>query len=89
MALTQQILNDVVNYLEKQGLTHDRHSELKHKFPQLHFTLCSIDDIHVGKPAYSSDGFSLFLVDSNSHCTTLTSCLESASGLVIAEEYGF
>lgn len=60
---------------------------LREQWPDIHFTYCSEDDIHSGKPIRETDKFSLYLVDSTEHCLCLTNDMNTATGLVIAEHY--
>ena len=73
--------------LSKEGLDEASVSKLREKWPDIHFTYCSEDDIHSGKPVDETDEFSLYLVDSSEHCLCLTNDMETATGLVIAERY--
>jgi hypothetical protein len=71
----------------EKGVDDDVVSQLRGKWPDIHFTYCSEDDIHSGKPVEESEQFSLYLVDSSEHCLCLTDDLNTASGIVIAEHY--
>lgn len=61
-------------------------ADLRQRFPELHFTACSDDDV---SPRYSPvaelPGHRLYLVaGSSGHCLTLTNDPGSASGLLLA-----
>lgn len=58
--------------------------DLRQRWPNIHFTCCSEDDIHSGKAVTETDRYSLYLVDSSDHCLALTSDPERATGLVVA-----
>lgn len=60
-------------------------SQLREKWPDIHFTYCTEDDIHSGKPVQETDGFCLYLVDSREHCLCLTNDYDNATGVVVAE----
>ncbi len=62
-------------------------NDLRSKWPDIHFTYCSEDDIHAGRPVEQAEGFSLYLVNSSEHCLALTNDFDIASGLVVAEHY--
>jgi hypothetical protein len=59
---------------------------LRQRFPKLHFTECSEDDVSpLYRPALSIDGYELFLISGASgHCLALTNQAESATGILIA-----
>lgn len=61
---------------------------LRKAFPGLHFTECSADDVSPRyKVALSVTGYDLYLVSGASgHCLEFTSDLDSATGIVIAEQ---
>lgn len=54
-------------------------------FPDIHFTFCLDDDVISDQPASVGSGYKLYLVDSSSHCLSLTTDSTVASGLVVAE----
>lgn len=78
-------LDEVVNMIEHRGLSEEVLGELRDRFPNTHFTWCMEDDIHTGKPVITRDAFAVYLVDSREHCSLLTTDLDTASGLVLAE----
>ena len=61
-------------------------SLLRERFPQLHFTECSDDDVSPRYlPALSLDSHHLYLVaGASGHCLELTSDYETASGILLA-----
>lgn len=73
--------------LLEQGVDEGVVGALRASWPDIHFTYCSEDDIHSGKPVEEAEAFSLYLVDSSEHCLCLTSDYASATGLVIAEAW--
>ena len=54
--------------------------------PDIHFTVCSADDINARvQPALETDGHELYLVSGASgHCLEITSDFEGATGIVVA-----
>lgn len=58
---------------------------LRERFPGVRLTACFDDDIHSGKPVYTSPAYAVYLVGSGEHCLSLTNDYEIATGVVIAE----
>ena len=58
---------------------------LRGEFPDIHFTYCMDDDVYAGLPVVEQERFNLYLVDSRSHCLSLTQDREIATGIVVAE----
>ena len=82
-----ETITRVKELLNEQGIDEGSVGALRGQFPDVHFTYCSDDDIHSGKPVEETDQFSIYLVDSREHCLSLTMNPEIATGLVIAERY--
>ncbi|MBS1141307.1 MAG: hypothetical protein H6R13_2760 [Proteobacteria bacterium] len=63
-----------------------RAASLRQRFPDLHFTECSEDDVSpLYHPAFSVEGYDLFLISGASgHCLALTNDAEKATGILIA-----
>lgn len=63
-----------------------RAASLRQRFPSLHFTECSEDDISPRyQAAFSVDLYDLYLISGSSgHCLALTNDLDAATGIVIA-----
>ena len=78
-------LDAVVALIEQKGLSEMLLGELRTQYPGKHFTYCMDDDITTGKPVVERDNFAVYLVDSSDHCSCLTTDLDSASGMVLAE----
>jgi hypothetical protein len=70
--------------VRRAGLNEQTLAALREAFADLHFTYCSDDDITVGEPARTADGFNLYLVDGREHCLVLTSDPSAATGVVLA-----
>ena len=78
-------LDTIHALLNEHGLDENAVSELRNKWPDIHFTYCSDDDV-CGPPAVrEAEGFSMYLIDSRDHCLSFTSSTEIATGLVLAE----
>ncbi len=82
--LEQATAEAITKTLERDGCSSDSVQQLKQRFPMVHFTLCSDDDILNARPVVERPGFNLYLVNSQEHCLTLTNDFASASGVVIA-----
>jgi hypothetical protein len=83
--ITQEQLNSVSELVKSQSISGQIVESLRSHFPDLHFTYCMDDDVVGAKPVFEDPNFNLYLVNSSSHCLSLTSDLDAASGLVIAE----
>jgi hypothetical protein len=61
-------------------------SSLRRRFPALHFSESSDDDVSPRhRPAFGVDGYNLYLVTGHTgHCLELTSDHDAATGLLIA-----
>jgi hypothetical protein len=59
--------------------------QLRAAFPGVMFSVCSDNDIPSRiRPLTSGAGFALYGIDTASHCATLVSNAESATGLAVA-----
>lgn len=76
-AIAQQVLTE--------GLSETILPTLRENFPDIHFTYCMDDDVHVGKPVVEQEGFNIYLVDGREHCLCLTNDYDIATGVVLAE----
>jgi hypothetical protein len=57
---------------------------LRARYPALHFTFCSDDEICGPAAAHEESAFKLYLVDGSGHCLALTNDPAAATGLVVA-----
>lgn len=78
-------VEQISEVLKTLGVDDGSVSQLRQQWPDIHFTYCTEDDIHTGKPVQESDSFSLYLVDSSEHCLCLTNDYDTATGMVVAE----
>lgn len=83
--IEEKVIDEINALLMDHGLDESAVSQLRNKWPNIHFTYCSDDDV-CGPPAIrESNGFSMYLIDSRDHCLSFTSSTEVATGLVLAE----
>lgn len=83
--IEQQLLDSVIHATEERGLDEALIGYLRSQHPGVHFTCCSDDDIAANARAVvEREAFSVYLVNSNSHCSVLTNDLNAASGIVLA-----
>lgn len=63
-------------------------ASLRRRFPDLHFTECSEDDISPRyHAAFTVEGFDLYLITgATGHCLELTNDSESATGILVASK---
>lgn len=68
------------------ALLDGRVASLRQRFPDLHFSECSEDDVSPRyKPAFTVEGYDLFLITgATGHCLELTNDAEIATGILIA-----
>jgi len=68
------------------ALLDGRAASLRQRFPELHFTECSEDDISPRyQAAFTVEGYDLFLISgATGHCLALTNDAEIATGILIA-----
>jgi len=85
--IATETVTEIKSLLQQQGVDEGSVGELRSKWPDIHFTYCSEDDVHSGKPVDECEQFSIYLVDGREHCLCLTNDHEVATGLVIAERY--
>lgn len=75
-------LNDVAAAVRENASA----AALRARFPDLHFTECSKDDVSPRfKPASTLPGYALYLISGASgHCLEFTQQAEAATGILIA-----
>ncbi len=86
--ITTEQLKQIGELIKTQPVSEQTVDRLRGSFPDIHFTYCMDDDVVGANPVFEDSAFNLYLVDSSSHCLSLTQDMESASGLVIAEIEG-
>lgn len=83
--ITQELLEAVAQRIEAGEINEQNLDSLRADYPGTHFTWCMEDDIGVEQPVLERQGFSLYLVNGQGHCLTLTTDMNAAGGIVIAE----
>lgn len=83
--IKQELLDAVVARIESGEINEQNVAALRSEFPGTHFTWCMDDDIGMEKPVVERPAFNLYLVDGQVHCLKLTTDMNAASGIVIAE----
>ena len=85
--ITQQTLESIADTVAAMGEVNEvALASLKQRWPELRFTLCNDDDMPARMPpALQRDTFNLYLVGSGEHCISLTTDIEQAIGVVLAE----
>ncbi len=85
--LNREQIDEVVAFVEANGLSDSTVSLLRARFAGCHFTYCMDDDVHFSKAYAQRPQFNVYLVDSRQHCSELTTESECASGIVLAEVF--
>lgn len=80
-----EIVAQVAQFVNQHALSETTLVELRQTYPSIHFTYCSDDDIHSGRPVAEHSTFNVYLVDTSGHCFTLTRDFDAATGIVLAE----
>jgi len=83
--IEEKVIDEVNNLLAGRGLNETVVAELRSRWPTIHFTYCSDDDVCGPEAIRESEGFSIYLIDGREHCLSFTSSTEVATGLVLAE----
>ncbi len=84
--ISDSIVEAIAAAVAKSGFNKVGRSEVQQQFADIKLTYCLLDEMGPKEPFREYQGFSLFLVGSSAHCLRLTSSLEDATGIVIAEE---
>lgn len=83
MGMEQATLDAVIAAID-DPLADDLVSRLRGNFPGVTFTVCNDDDVLNAEPVKECDGFNIYLINTSSHCLSLTRELDSAAGVLIA-----
>ena len=78
-------IDQICSLVSEHGLDETAVTNLRGKWPKIHFTYCSDDDVSGPSPVREFDGFNVYLVDGREHCLKFTSDAQVATGLVLAE----
>lgn len=83
--LNEQAVEEIIAVVGQQGLSEATIGALRNQFGDAHFTYCMDDDVGEVTPYRECEGFNIYLVNSEDHCSVLTRQIEGASGMVLAE----
>ncbi len=83
--ITPERIEQVMQVVARAGLNEQTLAALREVFAEHHFTSCRDDDISGARPVRTAAGFNLYLVDGQAGCPRLTTDLDLATGLVLAE----
>lgn len=78
-------IQQVAEVVRRAGLSEQTLSALREGFSDIHFTYCMDDDLGVAEPFRQGEGLNIYLIDGREHCLKLTSDLDLATGLVLAQ----
>ena len=78
-------LQQVAAVVRRAGLNEQTLAVLRETFSDIHFTSCLDDDVGNIEPAHRDTGFNVYLVDGREHCLKLTTDLQAATGLLLAQ----
>ncbi|MGA7178019.1 MAG: DUF6129 family protein [Thiobacillaceae bacterium] len=85
--ITAETLLVVYNQAAVHGPSEAILQSLRKAWPDVHFTLCSDDDVPARlSPAVEGETFNIYLVSNAEHCVAFTNHLEAATGLVLATQ---
>ena len=84
--ISEELLAQIAAAVSKNGFDKAGRSAVQQQFADIKLTYCFLDEMGPKEPFCEYEGFALFLVGSSDHCLSLTSSLDDASGVVIAEE---
>ncbi len=83
---SEETLEAIAAAVATTGFDRDSRVAVQQQFVGTPLTYCLLDEMGPKEPFREFAGFSLFLVGSSSHCLSLTSTLDDATGVVIAQE---
>lgn len=83
--IEQTVVEQIAGMIDQTGPNTETLAVLRKAFSGLHFTYCLDDDVSSARPVLMRTGYNLYLVDGSDHCLNLTSSLERATGVVMAE----
>ena len=84
--ISESLLAQIAAAVASHGFEKAGRSAVQQQFADIKLTYCLLDEMGPNQPFHEYEGFALFLVGSSDHCLSLTSSLEDATGVVIAEE---
>ena len=84
--ISEDLLAQIAAAVARSGFDKAGRSAVQQQFADIKLTYCLLDEMGPKEPFCEYEGFALFLVGSSDHCLSLTSSLDDATGVVIAEE---
>ena len=84
--ISDSIVEAIAAAVARSGFDKAGRSAVQQEFADIKLTYCLLDEMGPKDPFREYEGFALFLVGRSDHCLSLTSSLEDATGVVIAEE---
>ena len=84
--ISDSIVEAIAAAVARRGFDKAGRSAVQQEFADIKLTYCLLDEMGPKDPFREYEGFALFLVGSSDHCLSLTSSLDDATGVVIAEE---
>ena len=84
--ISDSIVEAIAAAVARSGFDKAGRSAVHQEFADIKLTYCLLDEMGPKDPFREYEGFALFLVGSSDHCLSLTSSLDDATGVVIAEE---
>ncbi|SMF97551.1 hypothetical protein SAMN02949497_0121 [Methylomagnum ishizawai] len=85
-ALTQAALDTVRGLLEGDAPMAERVAQVRAALPGVSLTRCDASDMDAETPAFETDQFAVYLIDTSEHCVHLTLDPAKATGLVLAQK---
>ncbi|GAA5214945.1 DUF6129 family protein [Corallincola platygyrae] len=82
--LNQEIIDDLARELAKADLSEAYVAELRQRFPDVRFILCSEDDMGEREPYLALENVDLHLMAAQLGCACLTNNPEQSIGLILA-----
>ena len=84
--ISDSIVEAIAAAVARSGFDKAGRSAVQQEFADIKLTYCLLDEMGPKDPFREYEGFALFLVGSSDHCLSLTSSLDDATGVMIAEE---
>jgi hypothetical protein len=86
MALAADTLAQVQSLLEASGTTSERIASLRQAFPGVSLTCCDASDMDTETAVLEIDRYQVYLIDTSEHCVRITTQVQAATGLIVAEK---
>jgi hypothetical protein len=82
--LTPEAIDNFMLLLDEQGVNDSTLFEMKDRWPQFRFILCSEDDMAAKEPYRETPEYQIHLIAASLGCASLTRTPESSIGIIIA-----